>query len=477
MAKITDLPTELLLYIMAGLSPLENDSFVLSCKQFYYVGIDTIQAQNLVRGRLPSCLLGSDPADLLRSILQDPEMTVYPLSCSFFTPDPKTYVNVPLDLFTEISLQIAQCLHPGFPTVIASGHEAADMIIPLLITRLLNLRRLRLFGFSPPYLLNTISCIVDASHRKGRSVEEHLALGRLTEVSINARGQKIDALHLTVLLSMIPTVRKLNVSHLVHEEPYRFPYQSHGSAVTSLCLDGCVDPSFVKELIMSARDLQSFEYTHLTDFLTRKIVFRRLSAILLHHAGASLRHLSLLTAEGGNWKNGLRVRSPRHYADLFLGSLRGFRNLKTLITGVEMFIRTHDSDPRGIGIRKVQNLVSCLPASLEALVLHKASEKWDKDVLNKLFRGLRGKKHPRVPNLKLIDFVDFSDFDHVMPPVVKVAWRELGIKIGYTLHRRQKLHWRQVCQQLNMFEELPWVAVLGTCYLHKGYPRCEWVAV
>ena len=477
MVKLTDLPNELLLCIMAELSPLYIDSFVLICKHFYYLGIDTVQAQNLARSKLPSCVLGSDPADLLRSIIQDPDTTVYPLSCSFLTLDRGSpHATFPLDLFTEINLQVAQSPHPGFPTVIDTGTKAADMIIPLLITRLQNLRRLRLFGFCGRYLLNTISCIVEASHHMSRSINEPLALGRLTEVNINARKEKIDSLHLTVLLSMIPTVRRLNASRLVHEEPYSFPYPLHSSSVTNLCLDGCVDPSFVKALITITHNLQSFHFTCLTENLTQDIVFRRLPEILLEHVGASLLHLSLLTEDCENCVHGLCVRSPRKYADLFLGSLRRFHNLKTLTTGVEMFIRTHDFDSCGIGTGMVQRLDLCLPASLEALVLHKRLDKRDKDILDKIFRGLRDKKQARLAKLKLIDFVDFSDFGQVMPGIFKVTCRELGIKIGYTLNRRQKLHERQVLQQLRMFEELPWIAVLGKCYQQKGCSHCEWVA-
>ena len=48
-----------------------------------------------------------------------------------------------------------------------------------------------------------------------------------------------------------------------------------------------------------------------------------------------------------------------------------------------------------------------------------------------------------------------------MPTGIRAACRELGIKIGYTLRQPHDLGWRQVVQLLAMFEELPWVAVLG----------------
>lgn len=198
---------------------------------------------------------------------------------NFFPPDR----DVPQDLFTKINLQIAQSPHTCFPTVIDSRDKAADTIIPLLIIRPLNLRKLRLSIFWQPYLLYTVSWIVEASHDEGRSTKESLPLGRLTEVSINVRGQHIDALHLVVLLSMILTVRNLIASSSIYEEPYSFLYKFHGSAIASICLDGCVEPSFAMRLTLSTRNLQSFEFTHLTEYSKRDIAFRRLSEILLRH--------------------------------------------------------------------------------------------------------------------------------------------------------------------------------------------------
>ena len=346
------------------------------------------------------------------------------------------------------------------------------MIIPLLIIYLLNLRKLRLFIFWQPYLIYTVSWIVEASHDEGRSTKETLPLGRLTEVSINAHGQNIDALHLAVLLSMIPTVRKSTASRLLYEEPYSFPYRFHGSAIKCISLNGCVDPSFVKRLTLSTRNLQSFEFTHLTKYSKRDITFRRLSEILLRHAGASLLHLSLLT-EDKNCADGV----CRKHTNLFLGSLRGFQSLKKFVTSVEMFIQTRDSDSQAIGIGTVQRMVSQLPASLQALVLHKRVREWKKDVLHEIFQGLRTKRQTRLPNLKLIDFVPFPGFDRVMPGFLKATCRELGIKVGYTLHHRQNLHYRQVLRQLDMVEELPWIAVLEKCCPYKGSPHCEWVSV
>ena len=455
MAKLTDLPDELLLNILAGVSPLYIDCFVLSCKRFYFVGINTVRAHKLARRRLGG--------SLLRTILQVPVLALYPLSLHSTTPIRRSlYDNVPQDLFTKMNLQIAQSPHPGFPKVIKSRHEAEDMVLPLLITRLLNLRKIDLFGVREPYLLDTVSGIIEASHHKGRRIEEPLALGRLTEVSINARNGDMDALHLAVLLSMIPTVRKLNASKMLCNEPYSFPYKHHGSSIRNICVDGGIGPSFIEELIMSTHDLQSFEFTLLTDFLTRSIVFRHLSDILLQHAGASLVHLTFLIEGREGYGNGLCFRSPQKIADLSLGSLRGFHNLKTLTTRVDMFMRTPNSNSQGIRTATFQKLVSWLPASLEALVLHKGLRKWHKDTLYKLFQGLRGKKQARVPNLKLIDFVDLAEFDKVMPPGIRAMCRALGIKFGYTRDHRLDLHWRVVvAKQLELFEGLPWVVVLG----------------
>ena len=463
MVKLTDLPNELLLLIIDNVSPLYIDSFVLSCKRIYNLSTDTIRAQSLIRSRLPNDLSTSQPPNLLRFVWQYPDLALYPLSWSVIACVRGEF-SVTKVLLAKIGVLVPQNPHTALPLADGYNGNDEDMIIPYLINCLVNLRKIRLFVFWQPSLIDTVAHIVRDSHGNVPSLRENLALGRLTEASIHALGQSIQALHLAVLLSMIPTVKKLKVFHLANKEPYSFPYDHYRSEVTDICLDGCVDLSFLKELIKHTHNLQSFRFTYRTMYLSRDIACRRLSEILEQHAGSSLLHLSLLTGDCATCGHEACLHLPRNYSDLSLGSLQGFNILKTFTTCVDMCVRTYHFSSHQIGSGQVETLLSWLPTSLEALVLHKGVEAWHQRVLRSLFQWFRYKKHAFVSNLKLIHFVDFPDYDQVMPRGIKVVLREKGIKIGYTSKACQDLDCRQVFQRLERWEELPWIEDLGECY-------------
>ena len=52
MAILTDLPNELLLTVIADVSPLYIDSFVLTCKRIHSLGVDTTENIKLWEGAL-----------------------------------------------------------------------------------------------------------------------------------------------------------------------------------------------------------------------------------------------------------------------------------------------------------------------------------------------------------------------------------------------------------------------------------------
>lgn len=88
MAILTDLPNELLLSIIADVSPLYIESFLLTCKRIYRLRADVITAQKLAR----SSILSQNP-DLrsdgfLRNIVEDPGLALYLVSWRIVTPYP-----------------------------------------------------------------------------------------------------------------------------------------------------------------------------------------------------------------------------------------------------------------------------------------------------------------------------------------------------------------------------------------------------
>ena len=412
--------------------------------------------------------------ELLRSLIQEPGLALYIRSWIFTVRDRwGCYAIAPHGLCAEIEKLMPRSPHTAFLKI--DNYNYCEMIVPLLITIQLNLRKMNVFILCQPKLLEFVSHIVETSHDPVLGLQEPLPLGMLTDAYVNATAPSDHALDLAVLLSMIPTVRRLRVSRLERLEEYDCSYRYHPSEVTDMVIDGCVHVSFLMELLKRTHDLQVFNFIFRNVCSSEDIFSRLILEGLKQHAAHSLLHLSLRPQNQATCWHDFCTRRRRNYRDLSVGSLRGLKNLISLAACVDMFIRSHDFKSHGIGVGTVQRFVAWLPASLEALVLHKGLAKWEGNVLWKLFRNLRGRKHSRLPHLRLIVFADFSDFEKGMPRGIRAACRKAGIKIGYTLHECENPGCRLAGLQLEKWERLPWVAALGECCRYEGWPVCEWV--
>lgn len=463
MAILTDLPNELLLSIIADVSPLYIESFLLTCKRIYRLRADVITAQKLAR----SSILSQNP-DLrsdgfLRNIVEDPGLALYLVSWRIVTPYP-WYDEGLQKLFAEINAQVSQNLYTA-PLELVDGEnwqsDAGRLVIPLLITRLLNLRKLDVSVLAPAYLQKTVLRIVEVSHDPILGLQEPLALGRLTEAGIYSSGQSVDPMKLGVLLAMIPSLRRLHLKNMSPLEPFTCTYPRHPSGVTEISLGDCVYLNYIEELVGRTHALRRFTYIHEIIERAAKLQPRLLVEILKQHARQSLTYLRLLS-RGWQPHSGWRDLK-RNHNDLSLGSLRDFSTLKTLITDVDMFIKTRGHSEYENGTGTIQRLVSWLPASLETLGLHKGLAEWDKDVLRMLFRGFRNNKQSRLPNLRLLHFLNCPDFNHVMPSDFKITCQEAGVKIIHAAHQCYNTECNKAAQQLEQWEEAPWIAALGTC--------------
>lgn len=311
-------------------------------------------------------------------------------------------------------------------------------------------------------------------------MREPLALGRLTEVHVSSY-QSIsyeDATELAILLAMIPTVRKLGVNSLRETGPHTNLLQHRPSGVTELNIGRHIDMSCLAEIVGRTTNLQRLTYDHVSNDNGLEPHPRCLIDLLKQSAGQSLTYLNILTENMGGWRVLARQNLGPNHNDLSLGSLRGFTTLKTLVTSVDVFVKTHqrrceDQYPYYMERNEtVQRLVSWLPASLETLVLHPGYVDWDKDVLRMLFRGLRNKKHERLSNLKIINFVQFPEFDQVILGDLKTGLREVGVKMGYTLDFCGTDCERRL-EDLQGWEQRPWVGVVDYCEHAKWIPSTE----
>ena len=333
------------------------------------------------------------------------------------------------------------------------------MAAPLLITSLLNIQKIEISITWSQDMLRVLSNVLEASYDPIHNSRAPFPLGKLTEAHVSTSVNSVDGMELSILLAMLPTLRKLNVEGLRRKHLYICPYQRRSSGVTEIILGAHFDLSYLIELIGRTDALQRFTYNHGIHDFSAKLQPQRLAELLKQHAGHSLTYLSLLTRKGVHTAQSCRDLCRNHY-DLSLGSLREFRALKCLVTCVDMFIKTRWYGEGKNGSGTVQRIVPWLPASLETLVLHPGLEVWDKAVLRMLFRGLRNEKQARAPNLKRINFVAFPDFNHSMPDDVKTGCRETGVRLGYTLHACRTKCGRAL-GLLQDWEGRPWVEALG----------------
>ena len=455
MANITDLPNEVLLSIIAEISPLYLDPLMLSCKRLFNLCADVTKKYELVGSRLAKM----QNHELMGTVCSKPSLALYPRDWTIPTRDDSDDDSLE-DLAGEIKAQIRQNAYTASLKTKSSTFHIGDLIAPLMIVRLLDLRKIHVSIFRHRLLLDTLSHIVQASHNPILRKTESLALGRLTVAHVYAAGSSVHATGLAILFAMLPSLRKLRVTNMLSSESFVSSHRYHRSEVIDMYIEGSIDLNFSVELVKRTYALQKFTHIHSITLDSPKIETRRLSELLKQHARQSLIFLKILAEKGaGAGRRNLR----RIDIDLSLGSLRAFTTLKTLVTCVDMMMKTHDHRESETGTWTVQRLTAWLPPSLEMLVLHQGLGKWDKDTLRLLFRGFREKKQQRVQNLKLINFVGLPDFDKLMPEGVKIACLDVGVKVGYTSHTCRNPDCTQVSDQLKNWEGLPWVAPLGFC--------------
>ena len=445
MVVLTDLPDELLLPIVAGVSPLYIESLALSCKRLYRLCADVIREHDRIRSELPLAnpFLMYEPEtrayDLLQRFFQSPSLAEYPTFWSFH--DSVRVGDAPEDLIDAINIHALRGPYAYLFDTEKSRPSIADLLIPLVVTQLVNLRKIQIMTTCEPsryvrephtaYLIEFMSRIIKTRNNPNLSPENPSILGRLKEAEIISLSDGLGGPELPLLLSMLPTLRKLHVFQLEMESPYVCPHKYRVSGITDMLLDGRVDSEYIVELIQRTRSLHSFTYLHKIN--DSEVIFepRRVLTNLKERARQSLIFLCLATSVDAYW-------SPENLdgypscRDLSLGSLRDFKELKYLVTGIEMFIKTRGRSEDHGWEGTVQRLVSWLPSSLETLVLVERLNEWKADTLRMLFRGFQNQKQLRLPNLKHIKFSDFYMHDEVKLNPVLVACRETGVTISYT---------------------------------------------
>ena len=465
MIILTDFPGELLLKIIRHISPLYLDHFLLSCKQMYALRVDTVNEHQIIRSnlaRMSSC-------DLLKLALSDADTALYPTFIELESVDgPRLSDHV-------MMVNNAQALTEIFTRSCYSGNPRPDLAVPVLLTQLLNLRRLDITVGVSPYLIAIVTRIVSAIHRPSVVSQEPTALGRLTQVTIRAglsygRYTYQGALHVTQLASlmaMIPTVRKLKVFAAGHCQ-YTSPSPGYLSGVTELYLSGPIDSVFLEDLIGRTVSLKVFTCYYETSGLMgcqTNFAPRRVVQDLAASASHSLVHLSLIVRPLSFIPGDYDER--RYRRGLLLGDLGMFGLLTTLRTSIDMLTMTPrtggDHATRYPRTRKIQNVMKVLPPSLETLVLDEGQKAWHEDDIDWLLEDLTEWKEWEDGNLKLVNFANCADFEEYLSDETKDACHSAGVKLGYSMYCGEGEGCDQMFERHGNWEERPWIKALERC--------------
>ena len=219
MPTLMDLPNELLLPIIAHVSPLYFESFVLTCKRIHGLSAEAMREHKNIRSSLASLL----PYELLQKVVSDPDLALYPKS-----------------------LKIKSSISDGLE----------------LINRLPNIRRLEINAdlYLGP-ILEAFFRILNAHHEPdGAALQQPFALNKLREIKIGKVTGSDVTTSLAILLCMIPSVRKLEISPSWRVCLYHPQLPNYGSGVTALRVWGRADLLSLSELIRRMTSLQNLSY-------------------------------------------------------------------------------------------------------------------------------------------------------------------------------------------------------------------------
>lgn len=384
-------PNELLAHIMGHVPPPHFESLVLTCKLIHKLAAPAIQEYNSIWHSLTTM----SPYDLLQEIVLNPRLALYPSSLTTWQTDTAFHYSL------------------------------------TLLEKLPNAQRLDISTRNLGSLIERISLnLLTYYEPKPSTLPYPLPFEMLRAVHIQDNTNTRDAMDLAVLLSMIPSVRKLQVSSLCNSDPYDCPYRCYNAGVTELGLQGHVDSSFATDLICRTSHLQNFSYRldlELQGQPQENLYPQRIVQFLQLEAGHSLTRLKLTIPSCHH-----PYRRPR--CTLFVGSLRRFSTLKTLESSVDFLIQS--TILRGASIRGndvAQRLVDTMPSSLQTLKLDRGLGDWDDMVIRELFRDFSNEKKRYLPNLEMVWFVVCPNVRVLVSEHMIRECGSVGVELSYTL--------------------------------------------
>ena len=481
MNQLLDLPNELLLDIINVVAVEDTEAFTSCNKRIYALSHDVLQKYRAMKMKYSTvrCTttessrsvmdvhLHVHPVVWLYEIILDKTIASYPTRLiihgtrrDFF--DRRIYPGLDArigNVTDQIHLKLDQCpyIQPQDLDYWKrfNNFGGFDNALALLLTLLPNLQFISVGGFlgmihSTQYMLSKIAEAHQKSSQNSHPLSRLVSIDRLPEADDYLPSKEFN---FYLALTAFASVRSIcghrvdgRVVHghgrtdwtaLSHMYPpswanlgvdFKSMLKTSGSKTTEIKFSRSnISSDSFEDLFGRISALQVFEYKyfpHPTDG-HGKFELCNIVGSLLAHASHSLVYFDL-TMDIKHYDE--RAAMVYVHGEIFIGSLRGFRVLKTIRANNTMFIEKV-APPEIVGrkVCKIHRLVDLLPESIEELHLVQLQVTLDMQSSG-IFDGLVELKARNLPSLKAIN-LDY--FDPVAPDLKAAFAHEVGVDFNF----------------------------------------------
>lgn len=421
MASFSDLSNELVLEIINHVLPDDLESFTSTCKTIWIMAKEKLRIHRHLKQRYSRlrCSYGSDSlSDILDDVIVDyrtvfyiKELTVDLWYSAWHDPEDSDMedwdtkdLHLPYPEHQMVRMRqaaselVPQAHSREWIQEIEKGDQGPVFGLLLLLLPNLSTLRIKRFGYTDERLFETLERVAAM-----RGTE--LPLSKLKKIELlHADRYEFEDLYPVIQFAALPSVN--SISGRIHcFGQSNGVYQSlppRSSNVEELVfISSSITPEIIFDFLEGFKALRIFTYHsgHLDDENAGRGTVDPfwIRAALLAHARTSLESLTLCSHT-----------MKRRY----MGNIRSFENLNTLVTDLQMLLHEGQLDDRA-------SLADALPAKLETLKLH-YFEHGGEDKIPALILKLVEMKIRRVPRLRELKVVTRKGIGNFLRPFIEM---------------------------------------------------------
>ena len=385
MAKLSDLPNEIILVILPLVLPDYIESFSGACKKHYSLAAEELKRHRALKREHAVYKFRNfrhrGVSRLLDMILQEPRIALYvrEITLNGWSSKWGTAAKSDVEFLSRLEDAVSELVpeekRRGWMTEIRGGRE--DPIVSLLLLLLPNISKLRFEGFGTWRAL-----LRDTLDRIARMNSLNAPLSLLRHVDLICAWDMGGARILRNFIAL-PSIRSIHVEQInefvSYSEPSITELAQSTSKLEELTLFDCkVSLESLEYILKGLNALRSFTFVAKRYLDFESTHFR---AALFDVAGSTIESLTLLT---------------RNEKRNVIGDIRTFQSLRNLHTETQLLLDyfPNHSDK--------SSLAKALPPNLQTLTLE-CSGKGDDFVIAEYISKLAEMKNILVPQLKEVE--------------------------------------------------------------------------